>query len=118
MNISYVSRDLIWTEPMKVWANHKIAMPLTQYLKTGHFDLSVHWDFARGADSEMQNKYEMWTVLQTYDGRGNQIVRCRGNDFCNLTSEVASRLRSQLRTTSFRRHFSFNPLRLMSRLIA
>jgi hypothetical protein len=94
-NISFVSRDLIWTEPMQVWANHKIAGPLASCLNGEKFELSVHWELTRG---NTEPKYEMWTVLQTHDGRANQIVRCRGNDFCNLAEEVSKNLRTQVRS--------------------
>ena len=108
MNISYVSRDLEWTEPMRAWVSHQILKPLVQKLNTVNFDLSIHWDLSRVLD---RKKYEMWIVLQTYDGRGNQVVRCDGNDFCNLTEELGRSLRSQLRTENIRRRFSLNPFR-------
>jgi hypothetical protein len=105
------SRDLIWTEPMQVWAEHKIVEPIRRYLNNERFDLSIHWDLSRGLGLDGQPRYELWAVLQTFDGSGNQIVRCRGNDFCNLADEVAHNLRAQLRHARISRRFFFKLFR-------
>jgi hypothetical protein len=107
MNVTFVSRDLVWTEPMCVWVNHKIALPIQRALKTDRFELSVHWELSRGRGWD-EPKYELWTVLQTYDGRGNQILRRRGNDFCNLVEEISKDLSAQVRRARLTRRFSLN----------
>src|SRR6266404_25469 len=97
MHINYASRNLTWTEPMQDWVTQKIAEPLARLLKTGKFDLSLYWEPARGEQSwDEGKKYEMWTILQTYDGRGNRIIRRLGNDFCDLTEDVGQSLREAL----------------------
>jgi len=88
---------------MKVWAEHKIVEPIRRSLKKERFDLSIHWDLSRGLGLDGQPRYELWAVLQTFDGSGNVLVRCRGNDFCNLADDVAHDLRVQVRNSRLKR---------------
>ena len=84
MHITYASRDLTWTEPMQEWAVRQIAEPLARLLKTGKFDLSLYCQPSRPTPASEESGFEMWTVLQTYDGRTNRVVRCLGNDLNSL----------------------------------
>ena len=93
MNVRYVSRDLLWTEPMREHVRVKLAEPLRNHLNTDDFELSVHIDHERKPAVGHSQGLEIWVVLQTFDGCGNQIVRCRGHDFAHVLNEASVLLR-------------------------
>ena len=106
MNIRFVSKDLEWTDDMKDCVRQKIVEPLRRHFKHAEFEMSVTLSSAK--------KLEMWIVLQTFDGRHNEVLRRTGRDFGTLTNEVSSSMRAQLkRTVPVRRNFLFNPFKLL-----
>lgn len=116
MNIRYVSQEIEWTQPMKDCVRAKILEPIERFLKTSDFELSVHLEVDRKRILGRKPRYEMWTVLQTFDGRTNEVVRRQSIDFYALTNEVSSGMRSRLRKKrsfkprffDFRQVFSFS----------
>ena len=115
MNIRFVSQDLKWSESMKDCVRQKIVEPLAYHLKSDDFELSVHFEAERKRRLSTIPRFEMWVVLQTFDGRNNQVVRCAGTDFTALTNEVSQNMRSRLRKSPRRRfnpkNFLVNPFR-------
>lgn len=102
MNIRYIAQGTDWTDKMKDRVQQTIALPLQRSLKGTEFDLSVHL---------MVDKSEtltMWIVLQTFDGRGNQVVRRKGGAFKALALDVSNQLRRQMRKVHGRRRLSLN----------
>ena len=102
MNISYVSRGFDWTEEMKQTVRRQLVEPLRRQLKTSCFELSVHFD-------GHVNNYEMWAVLQTFDGRGNELVRCQGIDFHGLTEQTAELLLEKVTKAVRRPRYAAQP---------
>ena len=114
MNISFVSQELEWTEAMKGCVRAKIVVPLEKHLKTSDFELSVHLTYARKKSFGPGRRMEMWIVLQTFDGRTNEVVRCEGTEFFVLTNEISSSVRARLRKKiSLPRRFLSNPFRFL-----
>ncbi len=111
MTTRFVSQDMDWTEGMKECVRQKIVDPLQKHLDKDNFEVSIHLGAERKRMANRKPKFEMWVVLQTFDGRNNQIVRREGEDFTALTNEVSRCMRSQLTKHKFRRRFSLNPLR-------
>ena len=111
MTTRFVSQDLDWTETMKECVRQKIVEPLQKHLDRDNFEVSVHLEAERKRMGSRKPKFEMWVVLQTFDGRNNQIVRREGEDFVTLTNEVSKCMRSQLNKHKFRKRFNLNPLR-------
>ena len=113
MNIRYVARDLEWTEAMKeaVWS--KVVEPLRKTVGHRDFELSVHLQAARRRGQDRSPEFEVWLVLQRFDGRGNELVRCAGPDFYILLGEATTLLRAQLRKAheARRRMMFFAPFR-------
>ncbi|MGE0528534.1 MAG: hypothetical protein AB7G93_12385 [Bdellovibrionales bacterium] len=103
MNVRYVSKDLEWTSSMKECVSHRIVDPLRRHLKSEDFELSVHLEMGRKRMRARKPWFELWVVLQSFDGAGNKIVRRQGNEFPTLVSEVSSAMRACLRKTHLRR---------------
>lgn len=99
MNVKYVAKELEWTETMRECVEHKIVQPLQKFLDTDNFDLSVHLTMDRKRVQQRKPQFEMWVVLQTYDGRKNEIIRRHGSDFYALVGEVSSGMRARVRKT-------------------
>jgi ribosome-associated translation inhibitor RaiA len=97
MNIRYVSQEIEWTQPMKDCVRAKIVEPLQRFLKTSDFELSVHLQIERKRTDGRKPRYEMWTVLQTFDGGSNEVVRRQSADFYALTNEISSGMRARLK---------------------
>lgn len=107
MSVRFVSRDVEWTDVMRECVHSRIVVPLRRHLNNSDFELSVHLEWNHKRPPTM----EMWVVLQTFDGRGNEVVRMDGPDFSALTNEVSSRMREKLRRkASLRRRLLVNPL--------
>ncbi len=111
MTTRFVSQDIEWTESMKETVRLKIVEPLRRHLDKDNFEVSVHLAAERKRTQNRKPKFEMWVVLQTFDGRNNQIVRREGMDFLALANEVSGCMRAQLNKHKFRRRFSLNPLK-------
>lgn len=114
MTTRFVSQDLDWTEAMKDVVRSKIVEPLQRHLDRDNFEVSVHLGAERKRMHNRKPKFEMWVVLQTFDGRNNQIVRREGDDFNTLANEVSSCMRAQLNKHKFRRRFAANPLKTLA----
>ena len=108
MNIRFVAQELDWAPEHKESVHQKIVVPLMRFLKTENFDLSVYLSFERPGKSNLQPRLQMWAVLQTFDGRNNQVVRRNGNNFYSLINEVSSGMRAQVRKAHVRRRFSLS----------
>lgn len=113
MTTRFVSQDLEWTESMKETVRCKIVEPLQRHLDQDNFEVSIHLAEERKRMSGRKPKFEMWVVLQTFDGRGNQIVRREGYDFSVLANEVSSCMRTQLNKHKFRRRFTDRSLKAL-----
>lgn len=111
MNIRFVAQEADWTPAQKECVLQKLVKPLVRFLNTENFDLSVHLGFERVGKSNSRPRLQMWAVLQTFDGRGNQVVRRNGNDFVALINEVSSGMRLQVSKAHARRRFSLNLFR-------
>jgi len=112
--ISFVSPDLEWTDGMKESVYQKIVGPLERHLKTKDLELSVHFNIERKRMCARQPGYAMSLVLQTFDGRGNEVVRRHGEEFHALVNDVSSALRSRVRKKNGpRRKFFVNPFKLL-----
>ncbi len=114
MTTRFVSQDLEWTEAMKETVRSKIVEPLQRHLDKDNFEVSIHLGAERKRMNGRKPKFEMWVVLQTFDGRNNQIVRREGHDFAALANEVSSCMRSQLSKHKFRRKGTHNPFRALA----
>lgn len=111
MTTRFVSQDLDWTEAMKETVRQKIVEPLHKHLHRENFEISVHLETERKRMDGRKPKFEMWVVLQTFDGRNNQIVRREGEDFSALTNEISRCMRMQLNRKKFRHRLFINPFR-------
>lgn len=120
MNIKYVSRDLEWNESMKESVRLKICEPLRKILNHSDFELSVHFGTAHSRTARA--RLEMWVVLQTFDGRHNEVIRHEGLDFSALVNGVSAGMRSRLQSSRasvrregfFPRFFRASPFRIFS----
>jgi hypothetical protein len=117
MSVRYVSQDedLQWSDEMKSLVQKKIVSGLKTALKSAKFEFSVGLNrprMSRGA-TEL---FEIWGVLQTFDGRGNQVVRLQGDSFHDLVQRVAKEIHSRLTSQPSRSShlFSTNPFQLMA----
>lgn len=90
MNIRYVAQDLDWSAAMKENVERAVVAPLAADLKTANFELSMV--LKKGGPY-----YELWAVLQTFDGHGNEVIRRKGEEFHSLLDEVSSGMRSMVR---------------------
>lgn len=99
MNVKYVAKDLEWTEGMRENVSAKIILPLQKYLNSDNFDLTVHLAMDRKRVQQRKPQFEMWIVLQTFDGHKKEIIRRHGVDFYGLVSEVSSGMRARVRKT-------------------
>lgn len=111
MTTRFVSQDMEWTESMKETVRAKIVEPLRKHLGRDNFEVAIHLGEERKRMDNRKPKFEMWVVLQTFDGRNNQIVRREGEDFLTLANEVSRCMRAQLSRNKFRKRFSLNPFR-------
>ncbi len=96
MTARFVSQDLEWTESMKEHVRQKIIYPLEKYFANENFHIAIHLDADRKRMDNRKPYYEMWAVLQTFDGRKGQVIRRQGEDFWALTNELSACMRSQL----------------------
>jgi hypothetical protein len=94
MNIRYVAKDVEWSEAMKEQVRLKVAVPLQRQVRGGRFDLSVHVE--RRPVGPTGPEMAIWLVLQTFDGRSNQIVRREGCGFEELVGEASLQLAEQV----------------------
>jgi len=111
MTTRFVSQDVDWTEAMKEIVRQKVVEPVRKHLNKDNFEISVHLAEERKRMSNRKPKFEMWVVLQTFDGRNNQIVRREGEDFIVLANDISKAMRSHLARHKFRKRFSLNPFR-------
>lgn len=95
MNVRFVSVDMEWTDAMKSSIRAKIVEPLARKLKSTKFELSVHFQSSRNHKISPNGEitFEMWIVLQTFDGRHNEVVRRQGTDFYLIADEVSHNMR-------------------------
>lgn len=107
MNVRYVSQDLAWTESMKSSVRARIVEPLARHLNSENFEISVHIDIGWKRSPEVVPRFEMWVVLQTFDGRQNSVVRREGTNFSDVANQVSSGVRDQLRRPRRGRFFIF-----------
>jgi hypothetical protein len=105
MSVRFVSQDLAWTESMKNSVQMKIVEPLTRYLKSGDFEISIHLDIGWKKNPEVSPRFEMWVVLQTFDGRQNSVVRREGTNFAAVANDVSSGVRAELKRPRRSRFF-------------
>jgi len=110
MNIRYVTQQLEWTESMKDAVRLKIVEPLARHFKNADFELSVHFEPERKRRNAGSPRFEMWVVLQSFDGRHNEVVRSEGAEFSALVNEVSHNMRNRLRKAPRRK---FNPFRFL-----
>ncbi len=96
MNIRYVSQDLAWTASMQNSVQLKIVDPLVRHLNSRDFDLSVHLDIG-WTKRPLAPRFELWIVLQTFDGKQNSILRREGTNFKTLVNEISADVREKLR---------------------
>lgn len=113
MNVRYVTRDIEWTDGMQAAVWTRIIEPLRHCLKTDAFDLTVNFQASRKRMQSRKPEFEMWVVLQTYNGRANHVIRCEGAEFYSLVTEISALLRLRIRKASaHRRRFFENPFNL------
>jgi ribosome-associated translation inhibitor RaiA len=107
MNIRFVSQESEWTDAMRECVWQRIVEPLGRTLKHSDFELSVHL--------RRRKALEMWVVLQTFDGRHNEVVRSQGDEFHILVNEISSKMRAHLRRKPSppRKGFFPNPFRFL-----
>ena len=110
MNIRYVAQDTDWSPALRGKVEDKIGAPLARFLKTSDFELSMHLRPDRRSGSPALQQYEMWAVLQTFDGYGNEIVRRRGQELQSLISEISNGLGHVLRKRRNPRRSWLKPL--------
>lgn len=117
MNVRYVSQDFTWDEAMKESVRQKIVEPLARHLNSDDFELSIHFQSERKRRLTAEPRFEMWAVLQTFDGRTNQVVRCAGTEFKTLVNEVSHSMRNRLRKSQrpwfSAKSFLINPFRML-----
>lgn len=88
-DVRFMARDTQWSDDMKDLVRGKIVAPLAR-----------HSDGARLLSAHLENDaglLTLWMVLQTFDGRKNEVVRRQGADFATLVNDVSSSMRSRLR---------------------
>lgn len=108
MTVQFVSQDLEWTEAMKECVRRKIVAPLQRHLATENFELSVHLGLERKRLSGRKPKFEMWLVLQTFDGRSNEVVRGDNEEFLPLVSAISRLMRTRVDKLHSKRSFLGN----------
>lgn len=111
MTVQFISQDLEWTEGMKECVQKKIIEPLQRHLSSDNFELSVHLGLERKRVQARKPKFEMWIVLQTFDGRNNEVVRSEDDRFLNLVHRVSKQMRTRIDKVHGRRRFLTNPFR-------
>lgn len=111
MTVQFVSQDLEWSEAMKECVQRKLVQPLHRHLSTDNFELSVHLGLERKRLSGRKPKFEMWLVLQTFDGRNNEVVRGENEQFIPLVSMISRQMRARVRKLHSKRSFLGNPFR-------
>ena len=94
MNMRFVSTLTDWSDGLKEQVHSKIAVPVAKTLRTSDFDLSFHLESA--PEKGERHPLILWAVLQTFDGRGNQVVRREGQNLMALIHDVASGLCERL----------------------
>lgn len=109
MTTRFVSQDIEWTESMKECVRKKVIRPLERYLHSENFEVSVHLKEDRKRTQARKPNFEMWLVLQTFDGRNNQIVRREGDDFHKLVNTTAHNLKLMVKRENARRRSSHRP---------
>lgn len=82
-------------------------------LKSSDFQICVHLGFEKKRGVLDRSRYELWVVLQTFDGRSNEVVRCHGRDFRAVATEVSSQMRLRLRKKPPRFSLLSNPFKLL-----
>lgn len=97
MTARFVAQDLEWTESMKNFVREKVIKPISRYLHSDHFELSVHLREDRKRMDARKPHFEIWLVLQTFDGRNNQVVRREGEDFHKLVNEAGHSLKELIK---------------------
>lgn len=97
MNIRYVSPDLAWTESMKKSVHLRIVEPLAHHISGHDFEMSVHLEIGWRRTPILRPQFQMWVVLQTFDGGQNSIVRREGSNFIDVANAVSLGVREQLR---------------------
>lgn len=107
MNIQYVSQDLAWTDSMKKSVEQKIIAPLTRHVNCDGFEMSIHLDIGWNHSPQLSPRFELWVVLQTFDGRQNSVVRRSGSNFQLVANEVSNGMRDQLSRPKRKKTFSF-----------
>ncbi|MGE4132004.1 MAG: hypothetical protein AB7F86_10235 [Bdellovibrionales bacterium] len=117
----YVSQDTDWTESMKSAVRDRIIEPVRHHLANENFEISVHLGVERKRMASRKPKFELWVVLQTFDGQGNKIVRREGETFMKLVHDVGSTLKNQVDRTKRKaqnRHPHHSSLSLVSQNMA
>ncbi len=111
MTVQFVSQDLEWTPSMKECVQRKVVDPLHRHLSTDNFELSVHLGLERKRLSGRKPKFEMWLVLQAFDGRSNEVVRGENEHFLPLVSAVSRQMRAKVGKLHSKRSFLGNALK-------
>lgn len=108
MNVRFVSQDMSWTESMKSTVRTKIVEPLAGQLKKGDPELSIHLEIGWTRTPNLAPRFELWVVLQTFDGKQNALVRRAGANFASVAEEVLHGLRTELKRSPARPTSSFS----------
>jgi ribosome-associated translation inhibitor RaiA len=111
VTVQFVSQDLEWTESMKECVQRKIVDPLHRHLATENFELSVHIGLERKRLSGRKPKFEMWLVLQTFDGKSNEVVRGDNEQFLPLVSAISRQMRTRVNKLHSKKSFLGNPFK-------
>jgi uncharacterized lipoprotein YmbA len=82
MEVSYMSQNLEWSSELSQPIDEHLVRPLRQHLKQACAQLVVRVE-------AVGDLYEMWAVLQTFDGRMNAIVRAQAVNLKELALEVS-----------------------------
>ena len=97
MTTRFVAQDLEWTEPMRDLVRVKVIKQIQRYLHSDNFELSIHLREVRKRMNARKPQFEIWIVLQTFDGRNNQVVRREGEDFHKLVIEAGHGLKELIK---------------------
>jgi ribosome-associated translation inhibitor RaiA len=110
MTTRFVCQDMEWTEAMKEYVRQKVVEPIHRHLRSDNFELSVHLRTERKRMDNRKPWFEIWLVLQTFDGYNNQIVRREGEEFHKLVGDAGRCLKNKLQKQIGRQRVHARPL--------
>lgn len=102
MTIRFVSQGVEWNEPMRMSAFSILIEPLRRRLSLGKFEISLYLVGNSMGLKEIEPGEDctLWAVLQTFDRRANEVVRCQGREFTVLLKKVTEQLEERLERRS------------------